>query len=365
MKIVVTGASGNLGTALLRATVRENWEVAGIARRRPPSAQEPYDRARWLGCDIGAPGAVAVLAEAFSGADAVVHLAWAIHPRRTDPPMTRTNTAGTAQVLRAAAAAGVPHIVCASSVAAYTPAGRRRRVDEQWPRAGVPGSAYSQGKAVLEAQLDAFELRQPALRIARIRPCAIVQDAAAAEFGDWLFGPWLPRPVIGRSWVPVPLWKKLRMQFVHADDVAAAIVSVLRRRAAGAFNLAAEPVLPARALAPIFGGFRLPVSRAVLAAGCAMSWRLGLQPLHPAWLALADRACLVDSAKAARDLDWMPRHDATAVAGELATMLAAGRTGLSAPLAPERVRHRLGHPTHQRQRPTRADALPAATTLDL
>ncbi|WP_280398590.1 NAD-dependent epimerase/dehydratase family protein [Nocardia carnea] len=360
MKVVVTGASGNVGTALLRAMSREDRAVVGIARRPPPS-REPYGRARWLVCDIGEPGALAVLTNVFTGADAVVHLAWAIHPHRTDPPMSRTNTVGSAHVLRAAAAAGVPHIVCASSVAAYTPAPRWTRVDEHWPRTGLPGSAYSRGKAMLEAQLDAFELAHPATRVARIRPCAVVQGDAAAELNDWLFGPWLPRSVIGRPWAPVPLWKELRLQLVHADDVAAAIEAILRRRAVGAFNLAAEPVLPARTLASAFGGFRIPVSRALLAAGAGMTWRLGVQPLHPAWLRLADRACLVDAGKAARDLGWVPRIDAVTAAGELAAMMGARRPGPSAPLAPVPVRFRLGRPTHQSQQPPATDTAPAAT----
>ncbi|WP_063128399.1 hypothetical protein [Nocardia fusca] len=47
MKIVVTGAGGNVGTALLRSS-RNGLELVGIARRRPPRGREPYDRARWI-----------------------------------------------------------------------------------------------------------------------------------------------------------------------------------------------------------------------------------------------------------------------------------------------------------------------------
>ncbi|WP_459546609.1 NAD-dependent epimerase/dehydratase family protein [Nocardia sp. X0981] len=353
MKVVVTGASGNVGTALLRTLCGPDREVVGVTRRRPPAA-EPYSRARWIECDIGEPGAEAALEAAFAGADAVVHLAWAIHPHRTDPPMIRTNTVGSANVLRAAADAEVAQVVCASSAAAYTPAERWTRVDEQQERAGLPTSAYSRGKAALESRLDAFERRQPRIRVARIRPCAIAQADAAAEVSDWLFGPWLPRPLIGRSWTPVPLWRNLRLQLVHADDVAAALCSILERRAAGAFNLAADPVLSSGALASAFGGFRAPVPRSALVAGAWTSWRLGLLPLHPAWLELADRACLLDASKAARELGWTPRRDAAAACAELAAAMRAGRTGRSGPLAPEHPRIRLGHPTHQNQNPPAA-----------
>ncbi|WP_280426144.1 NAD-dependent epimerase/dehydratase family protein [Nocardia carnea] len=355
MKVVVTGASGSVGTALLRAAGTERWELTGIARRRPP-ARDPYTRARWIDCDIGESSAVPVLTEAFSGATAVVHLAWAIHPRRTDPPMNRTNVLGTEHVLRAAAATGVAQVVCASSVAAYTPADRWTRVDESHPRTGLPSSAYSSGKAALESRLDEFEQRQPGITVARIRPCGIAQGDSAAELGDWLLSPWLPRAVIGHRGLPVPLWKDLRLQLVHATDVAAAIRAILRDRAVGAFDLAAEPVLAARTLATVFGGFRLPVPRAVLTAGAGLSWRMGLQPLHPAWLELADRACLVGAGRAARELGWIPEYDAITVCRELMSRMRSGPPGPSAPLDPGWPRFRLGQPTHQDQRPESSGA---------
>ncbi|MEV0338906.1 NAD-dependent epimerase/dehydratase family protein [Nocardia sp. NPDC050713] len=348
MKVVVTGASGNVGTALLRALRAEDWEIVGVVRR-PPAERGPYARARWVRCDIGAPGAVGVLREAFADADAVVHLAWAIHPRSGEPLMERTNLAGSANVLRAVADCGVRHLTCASSVAAYAPAPRWQRVDEAWPSSGVPGSAYSRGKAVLEALLDGFAVEHPGVRVARIRPCGVTQAAAAAELADWASSPWLPRILIGHRWLPIPLWKDLRLQLVHSEDVAAALRLILTRQASGPYNLAAEPVLTTAELAATFGGFRLPVPLPALTAAAWASWRLGVQPLHPGWLELADRACLIDTAKARRELGWAPRHPADAVAAELAEGLRTRRTGDSPPLAPARARPRLGHPTHQTQ----------------
>ncbi len=353
MKVVVTGASGSVGTALLRSPGIEHWELTGIARRRPPD-REPYTGVRWIDCDIGDLSAVPVLTDAFAGARAVVHLAWAIQPHRTDPPMNRTNAIGTEHVLHAAAAAGVMQVVCASSVAAYTPAERWTRVDESHPRTGLARSAYSVGKAALETRLDEFEQQQPGIRVARIRPCGIVQGDSAAELGDWLLSPWLPRSVIGRRMLPVPLWKDLRLQLVHATDVASAIRAILRDRAAGAYNLAAEPVLPAPALAALFGGFRAPVPRAILTTGAGWSRRMGLQPLHPAWLELADRACLADARRAARELGWQPETDAVTACRELASRMRTGPPGPSAPLDPRRPNFRPGRPTHQDQRPQRS-----------
>lgn len=349
MKVVVTGASGNVGTAVLRAAAATGWEVVAIARRPPDPGYPPYSGARWIGCDIGGPAAAPVLAAAFEGAQAVVHLAWAVNPRRDDPPARRTNRVGTDNVLRAAAHAGVGHLTVASSVAAYTPTRRWQRVTEDQARTGVAGSAYSAGKAELEARLDMFAGQRPEIGVARIRPCGIAQGDAAAEFRDWLLPQWFPHRMIARRWLP--LWHGLRLQLVHADDVAAAIERIVTRRAVGAFDLAAEPVLPAPLLATLFGGFRVPVARAALSTAAGLSWRAGVQPLHPGWLRLADQACLVRAERARRELDWRPSHSAIDTATELADGLRAGRRWHSPVLDPRPLSLRPGRPTHQDQTP--------------
>ncbi|MDQ1621118.1 MAG: UDP-glucose 4-epimerase, partial [Actinomycetota bacterium] len=83
-RIAVTGASGNLGTALLRrltAPGRGTAEVRGLARRQPPDIA-PYAGVRWYLTDLGEVSSEDVLPEFLAGVDAVVHLAWAIQPGR-------------------------------------------------------------------------------------------------------------------------------------------------------------------------------------------------------------------------------------------------------------------------------------------
>jgi UDP-glucose 4-epimerase len=371
MRIVVTGASGSIGTSLLRLR-DQSWQVSGISRREPDLTAAPYAGVHWVTCDVGARRAVRTLAATFAGADAVVHLAWAVQPSTADPDLRRTNASGTAAVLAAVALAEVPHLVCASSVAAYSPGPRltsRRQtspelrwcppepggpelVTEDWARNGVPGSAYSLGKASLESSLDAFERDHPDVRVARIRPAAVIQPDAAAELSAWMLGPWVPRSLIGRRWTPVPLWRTLRLQLVHADDVAAAIALILRTGAAGAFNLAADPVLPARELAALLGGFRLPAPRSALAAAAWATWRTGLSPLHPGWLRLADRVALVDTTRARTELGWHPHHDTRAALAATVTAIRENRGVPASPaLTPRPRRLRPGRPTHQSQSP--------------
>ncbi len=337
MRIVITGATGNVGTALLHALGPGDDEVIGVARRLPDTTAEPYRAASWWAADLGEDVGRAKLADVVQGADAVVHLAWAISPGRDEPPMWRTNDHGTRNVLAAVAAAGVPRLVVLSSVAAYGKAPRWDKVTEDWPCDGIATSAYSRGKAALESLLDRFEENHPEIGVARLRPCAILQRRAAGEFERWLLGPAVPAGIVGRRWLPIPLWTDLRAQAVHSADVAEAIRLVLASRFTGAVNLAAPGVLGADALAGLLGGIRVPAPRSVVRLGALAAWRTGALPLHPGWLDLADNAPLVDTTLAETVLGWKPRHDAASVIAELVAGLRSGEGAASPPLTPPRV----------------------------
>src|SRR6187431_340599 len=103
MKVVVTGASGNVGTAVLRALreAPEVSEVGGVARRVPRRVPPPpYDTATWASIDVGGTDGRAVieaLARVMDGASAVIHLAWAIQPNHDRERLRRTNVIGTAR----------------------------------------------------------------------------------------------------------------------------------------------------------------------------------------------------------------------------------------------------------------------------
>lgn len=286
MKIVVTGGSGNVGTALRRHIEFED-----------------------VGVDVRA---LSSLRDAIRGADVVVHLAWAIKPTNRE-----TNVDGSEHVLAACVKEEIGHLVCASSVAAYAPAPRWSRVDESWPVTGIAGSSYSAHKVRLEEMIGRYPLPCTV-----IRPCGIGQASAAAQLRRWLLGRWLPPRLL--PWLPIPLWDGLRLQLVHSDDVARAIVEIVRRKALGAFNLASEPVLTAPMIAERVGAGRLPVPYPVIEKLAGATSRLGLQPLTPEWVRMADQAPLVRTTRAHEDLGWWPGHDARDVLSEV-VMAMGGR----------------------------------------
>jgi nucleoside-diphosphate-sugar epimerase len=337
LTVAVTGATGNLGTALLRRlTAAESGvaEVRGLARRRPPDVA-PYDRVRWHLTDLGEPASERVLPEFLAGADAVVHLAWALQPGRHPEQLHRVNVEGTRRLVRAAVATGVGHVVHMSSLAAYAPGSADRPVTEDWPTTGIPTSQYSRDKAEAELAVRDVLGRHPETTLSIIRPTLVLQPEASSELGRYFLGPLLhglvrlvPPPVAHLLPLPLP---SLTVAFVHSDDVADALARVLDRRAPGPFNLAADPVMDADAIARTLGAVRVPVPARLLRAALQAAFTARLVPTEPGWLDVALEAPPLDSTRARTQLDWVPSHRGDETLAEFVAALARGE-GAHGPL---------------------------------
>lgn len=340
MRVVVVGATGNVGTSLLAALSDEPAvdEVIAVARRGP--AVLPHRTARFVAADI----AQSDLEPIFAGADAVVHLAWLIQPGRDESVTRAVNVAGSERVFAAAVAAGVPQLVYASSVGAYSPGPKDRFVDETWPTQGIPSSFYSRHKAAVEAMLDRLEREQPQMRIARLRPGLIFKREAATEIRRLFAGPLLPGRLLRPGLIPVlPLPRDLRVQAVHSLDVGEAYRQAILQRAHGAFNVAADPPLGPLELAGALGARPVATPAAVLRAGAAATYALRLQPSEPGWFDMGMGVPLMDCARARTELGWSPRRSSTEALAELLGGLRDGAELDTPPLArattaPGRVR---------------------------
>ncbi|MDQ4040692.1 MAG: NAD-dependent epimerase/dehydratase family protein, partial [Actinomycetota bacterium] len=202
-----------------------------------------------------------------------------IQPSRDRAATYGINVGGSARVFRAVADAGVPALVYASSVGAYSPGPKDRAVDESWPTDGVKTSFYARDKAEVERVLDRFEAEHPAVRVVRLRPGLKFKREAGAEVRRYFAGPFLPSPLVRRGLIPViPDVPRLRFQAVHTDDVAEAYRLAVVGDAEGAFNVAADPVLDPAELARVLGARTVPCPAGVLRAVADATWRLRLQP---------------------------------------------------------------------------------------
>jgi UDP-glucose 4-epimerase len=348
MKVVITGATGNVGTSVLDALADDDavTEVIGIARRAP--ALSP-PKSRWVLADVARDELVPHL----RGAAAVVHLAWQIQPSRDVEQLRRTNVVGTERVLRAAVDAGVRAIVHASSVGAYSPGPdggvdepAEALVDESWPTHGVDDSTYARHKAYCERLCDIVEAAHPAIAVVRLRPGLIFKRSAASGIRRLFLGSLFPSPLLRGGVLPVlPDPTGLRVQAVHSLDVGEAyrlaLHAAVAGQARGAYNVAAEPILDARALGRILDARTVPVPPRLLRPLAAATWRLRLHPVEPGWTALALAAPLLDTTRIRTELGWAPRHAADEAVAELLEGIRSGDGLGTPPLAPDADTSRL------------------------
>lgn len=331
-RVVVTGATGNVGTAVIRALEADDriTDIVGIARRPPDPAVATHTT--YLVADVRND-----LSSILAGADAVIHLAWAIQPSRDRAKTRSINVDGTASVLRAAATAGVPLIVHASSVGVYAPGPGDRPVDETWAATGIDSSFYSRDKAAAEKLLDVYERDHPDARVVRLRPGLIFQRSAASEIRRLFMGPFFPGSLLRRGRLPLaPDVRAIRFQAVHADDVAQAYRLAVVSDARGAFNVAAEPVVRMDDVARLLGaGRRVPVPLTLARLAAAATWHARLQPTPPGWLDIAARAPIMDCTRARTELGWTPARSGEQALVDLLEGLADGSGGETPPLDPD------------------------------
>jgi UDP-glucose 4-epimerase len=283
MRVVVVGATGNVGTSLVRLLSADDavTSIVGLARRRP-DLQLP--KVEWVAADISRDD----LEGPFAGADVVVHLAWLIQPSHRLDVLEATNVAGTKRVLAATATVGAGALVYASSVGAYSTGPKDKPVDERWPTEGISTSFYSRHKAATERMLDHWEGEHLTTRVVRLRPGLIFKREAASGIRRLFLGRLVPPQLLKPSRIPVvPRTERLVFQAVHTEDVAEAYRLAIVGEARGAFNIAADPILDPDELARILGARQVPVPAQVLRVAADVSWKAHLQPTPPGWVDLA------------------------------------------------------------------------------
>jgi UDP-glucose 4-epimerase len=330
MRVVVTGASGNVGTSVLSALAGENEveSVVGIARRRP---RVEFPKTTWAAANVVTDD----LSGLFAGADAVIHLAWLIQPSRNMDALRATNVDGSHRVFEAVARAGVRSLVYASSVGAYSEGPKDRAVDERWPTEGIQSSFYSRHKAEVERLLDRFERENPSMRVVRLRPGLIFKREAATEIRRLFVGPFLPGALVRPSLIPfVPCLPRLRFQAVHSLDVGDAYRRAAVNDVRGAFNIAADPVLDPGELGRLLGARPVSVPASVLRAAAWATWKLRLQPSPPGWVDMALGVPIMDTSRARTELGWQPRASAGDALLELLGGMRGGKGFETPPLAP-------------------------------
>ena len=181
MTTVVTGASGFLGGAVVRALLADNREVRAVDLVKGPTL-DGLDVEFRVGNVLDPES----LSTAFAGADSVCHLV-ALISIAGDPTgqVRRINVDGVRNVAQAALESGVSRMVHCSSVHAYDLETGGRSVTEESPRSTAPGlPAYDRSKAAGEVELR--KVIEEGLDAVVVNPTGIIgpYDYAPSRMGQ-------------------------------------------------------------------------------------------------------------------------------------------------------------------------------------
>jgi len=291
MRVLVTGSSSHLAQVLLpRLCAEPGVEgVTGVDLAPPRFAHPRYQALR---LDIRDPRLLSVL----DGHDALVHLAFVVLRGRMDEAeMFDINVTGSHKVFHAARGAGIRRLVHLSSAAVY---GGGVDLCEEAPFAPLPSFHYGHHKMRLERLLEA---EFPGA--VRLRPHVILGPHAQP-----LLRQLLDLPCYLAQADPQP-----RLQCVHEDDVARAVMLALQRDVSGPFNLAVEDSFTYRDAVRSRHRICISLPRCVARAGLGLAWRFWGWGAEPAWIEGLERTLLLNCRRAAAELGWQSRYDAAAV----------------------------------------------------
>ena len=197
LKVAITGATGFIGTVLLRHLVEQGDLVKALYRPASTPRSNQSDSIQWLRGDLDDIESLRALVD---GVDAVIHCAGAVRGTSLEQ-FEATNAAGVRHLIDAAVEQKVPRFLLMSSLAAREPT----------------LSAYASSKRSGEVVLEDYQDRIS---------CDILRPPAVYGPGDREMLPLLR--LIRRGIVPIVGDKDGRFSLIHVDDLAAAVSCLLR-----------------------------------------------------------------------------------------------------------------------------------------
>ncbi|MBB5156895.1 nucleoside-diphosphate-sugar epimerase [Saccharopolyspora phatthalungensis] len=302
--------------------------IISLSRREPPVTST---KVRWERTDITEDD----LAARFASADVVIHLAWLFQPTHDPTTTWRNNVLGSIRVFEAVAAAGVPSLVYASSVAAYSPGPKTQPIDEKWPTHGWPTAAYSREKAYLERYLDSFEGQHPNIRLLRMRTAFCFKPESASQQRRLFMGPLLMNRLVRPDLLPaLPTPEGLRFQAVHSKDAGEAYRLATQSSSTGAFNIAADPLIDSKVLGDLFGKQTVGIPPRLARTALSAAWNLHLVPASPGLFDTLLRLPIMDTSRIRGELGWTPQRSSTDAVNDFLHGLHEAAGGNSPPLQP-------------------------------
>tara|TARA_B100001123_G_scaffold252812_3_gene282116 strand:+ start:1147 stop:2193 length:1047 start_codon:yes stop_codon:yes gene_type:complete len=292
MRVLVTGSTGAVGRRACARLAEAGHEVVGVDRF---SSVRPAPGVDIVTADL----AVTDLRRLVDDVDTVVHLASSLRPQlaRVDPGHAIPAVAQ--RLLAALEDSPVTHLVVLSTAMVYG----------AWPDNPVPlteeaevrpcpNFRFAVRRTDLEERAMAWGCANDDRVVTMLRPAVTVAEEKPGGLARLLSA-----AVAIRSEEGDPMG-----QFLHADDLAEAVVVAVDQRPLGPLNVAPDGWIPAPLMAELGGQVpRLRLPAGLAGAVARLRWSLGLTEAPPGILPYTVYPWVVSNDRI-RSLGWEPRH---------------------------------------------------------
>lgn len=303
-RILITGASGLVGRALLSHLARQTGAAPHQIIATDLHAPDLPPGVTFRRMDVTGLDPAQVIAQ--ERPDTVVHLASVVTPPRgsTRDLEYAVDVTGTRNVLDASLQAGVRRLVVTSSGAAYGYHSRNRApLTEEAPLKGNPEFAYSHHKYLVETMLAQARADHPDLKQVVLRVGTILGDGVENQITALFRKPRLLR-VAGTQGAFV---------FVWTQDLARILLRAATDGPPGIYNVAGDGALPIRDLAQILNKPVLTLPAWLLRAVLAVGHPLGLTRYGPHQVRFLQYRPVLDNTRLKTDFGYTPQRDSRAV----------------------------------------------------
>lgn len=293
-RIVVTGAASDIGARVVAklAGAQPRPTVLAVDQTTLPRLPPEVEQQR---ADLE----FADLSSIFCGADTVVHLDSRGTPGETNPAADESDLLIAYRVLQAAADCRVDQIVLLSTALVY---GARTAnplpLTEDAPVRPNPDFSWAVARAEIEKLAADWKKSNQSTAVSVLRPTTLVTDDDLGQLARVLHNARLGVAADGDP--PV--------QYLHIDDLAGAVTTVVECRADGPLNVAPEGWIPPDALRDLEGPKpRLRVPMWMARGLAAVRRRAGLAPVPPGVVPYTSHSWVVASDRL-RSLGWEPAY---------------------------------------------------------
>ncbi len=297
-RIAITGIGSFLGSRLLRRLVetRGSHDVVAVDIATPPALGVTHREV-----DLTEPASDQQLLDVFreEAIETVLHAAFFTNPRRDTSHTHELESIGTLNVLAAAAASGVGHVLIRSSTAVYGARGQNPNfLTEDRPLQPNPGLAWVRDKLEAEQHAAAFAKRYPDMKVTVLRLAP-------------LFGPGVHTfytVIFDHRVVPSVMGYDPLVQLLHPDDALAATLLALEKAPGGAINVVPSRPIPLETALHLASKIPVAVPHPVAYLTADLLWSTGLGDAPGGFVDYARYSFVADGEKARRVLGFEARH---------------------------------------------------------